>query len=256
MLALNTEDSMTRFIGVGAVVAAMAVASVAGAQEFAQGGQVVVAAERLTGVFSDHITVEAGSEESKIDATRVAVLGMPTAWSAQALIAGPASVPRLAADVFVIKGLSLGGSIMYLNDSGSSRESDPPDPTVRRDLPTTNTFIFSPRIGYGLQVGQNFAIWPRAGITYANYRLSQERTDPGPPPTTTEDKISIDMTDVSIEFMLAILPVDHFTVLVGPYIDIPLGGGEKITSNGVRQALEPDVSYLSFGLSVGLGGFF
>jgi hypothetical protein len=250
------EEIMTRFIGVCAAVSVMAAASVAGAQEFAKGGQVVIAAERLTGVFSDHLTSEIPGTKETINSTRVALLGMPSAWSFQSLMAGPASTPRLAADVFVIHGLSLGGSIMYLNDSGSDKTENPPNPTTHDDLPTTSTFIFSPRIGYGLQLGQNFAIWPRAGVTYANYRITSRNTDPGPPPVTHETKSSIDFTDVTVEFMLGILPVDHFVILVGPYIDIPLGGGQRVWDDGVRQAPEPDVSYLSFGLSVGLGGFF
>jgi hypothetical protein len=55
---------------------------------------------------------------------------------------------------------------------------------------------------------------------------------------------------------MAILPVDHFAILVGPYVDIPLGGGEKETVNGTTDPVRPEWSYLSFGLSVGLGGFF
>ncbi len=244
---------MARFIGVGLAFSLVAASSIAGAQEFAKGGQVVVAAERLTGVFSDHSTRKEPGVEDKDHYTRVALLGMPTASQGES----PAATPRVAADVFVYKGLSLGGAIMYLNGSGSSTHSDPPNPTAHDDLPTTNAFIFSPRIGYGLQLGQNFAIWPRAGVTYANYRTSQRVVvDQGPPVLTAERKNSIDFTDLTIEFVMAILPVDHFAVLVGPYIDIPLGGGEKNTVNGTIDPVRPEWTYLSFGLWAGLGGFF
>jgi hypothetical protein len=245
-----------RVISLGLVGAVMAAASGVRAQEFAKGGQVVIAAERLTGVYYQELSEESPAGKQTFRSTKVAVLGMPSGFSLQSLVSGPAPTPRLAADVFVIQGLSLGGSIMYLNDSGSLKDQTPGQPTTTDDLPTTSTFIFSPRVGYALQVGKNFAIWPRAGITYTNFRITTKNTDPGPPPVTTETKASTDFTEASIEFMLGILPVDHFIILVGPYLDIPLGGGQKRTVNGATDAIRPDISYLSVGGTIGLGGFF
>jgi hypothetical protein len=253
---MQMEEMMKRIIGVSLVSAALTASSLVGAQEFAKPGQVVIGAERLTGVYYEQYAVSAGNQKQTTHTTKVALLGMPSGFSLQSLLAGPAPTPRLAVDVFVIQGLSLGGSVMYLNDSGSYKTENPPQPNSTTDLPTTSTFIFSPRVGYALQVGQNFAIWPRAGATYSNFRITTRNTNGNPPPATTETKASTDFTEASLEFMMAILPVDHFAILVGPYIDIPLGGGQKRTVDGVTDPVRPDVNYLSAGLSVGLAGFF
>jgi hypothetical protein len=241
-----------RAICVGLFGAVAAAASAAHAQEFAKGGHVVIAAERLTGVYYEQLTTEEPGRRETDHSTRVGLLGMPSGSA----VAGPAATPRLAADVFVIKGLSLGGSIMYLNDSGSNKIERPTQATDNNDRPTASTFIFSPRIGYALQLADFFAIWPRGGVTYANYRTTDRNPQNGPPPVVRVTKVSTDFTDISLEFMLAFLPVDHFAVLVGPYFDIPLGGGQKTTVDGALQPVRPDVSYLSVGLSAGIGGFF
>jgi hypothetical protein len=221
-------------------------------QEFAKGGHVVVAAERLTGVYYEQTTREEPAQKDTDHSTSVGLLGMPGG----SRIGGPAATPRLAADVFVIKGLSLGGSIMYLNDSGSHKLEQPNQATEVNDRPTASTFVFSPRIGYALQLADFFAIWPRAGVTYANYRVTRRNVDPGPPLVTHVNKVSVDFTDISLEFMLGFIPVDHFVILVGPYFDIPLGGGEKDTTDGAVDPIRPDRSYLSVGGWAGLGGFF
>ena len=243
---------MKKVISVGLIGAVVAAASAVRAQEFAKGGHVVVAAERLTGVYYEQLTTEEPASKETDHSTRVGLLGMPSGSA----LGGPAPTPRFAADVFVIRGLSLGGSIMYLNDGGSNKIERPAQATEINDRPTASTFIFSPRIGYALQLADFFAIWPRAGVTYANYRTTTTNPGNGPPPVVHERKVSTDYTDISIEFMLAFLPVDHFVVLVGPYLDIPLGGGQKTTNDGVLQAVQPDVNYLSVGGSVGIGGYF
>jgi hypothetical protein len=114
--------------------------------------------------------------------------------------------------------------------------------------------IFSPRLGYAAQLSPNFAIWPRAGITYAYYRLTSDNTDP----TTgakTETKFTADFTDVSLEFMAVALPVPHVAILFGPFIDLPLGGGTKTVDPGVTQP-DSTLSYLSFGITAGVAAYF
>jgi len=68
-----------------------------------------------------------------------------------------------------------------------------------------SSVIFSPRVGYAAQLSPNFAIWPRAGITYSYYRVTADNTDAASG-AKTEDKLTADFTDVSIEFMAAALP--------------------------------------------------
>jgi hypothetical protein len=238
------------------------------AQDFGLPGQVVLGAERLTGVYSDHVKAEVtqtitdanGNPVStrvttNIDSTTIAFLGTPSTLSDEG-IALATSSPRLALDVFVAPGLSLGGSFAYQQRSGAQERVYTPstlEPGGKRDLPTYSTLSFSPRIGYAVQLSPSFALWPRAGITYSNYRMKQTNNNSNG--TSSTDKTSIDFTDVSLEVMAVALAMPHFAILVGPYLDLPLGGGVKATNDGVEQQSSTEVSYWSVGLSLGVAGY-
>jgi hypothetical protein len=249
--------------------------SAARAQDFAKPGQVLIAAERLTGVFSDHLKLETTTptggntfetEEESSSTTNFGFLGMGSDGSMRftsiynRTVTGPAATPRLAADVFVIQGLSLGGSLIYFRQSGSNeRTVTPPDTPPgtnvgERDAPALSTVILAPRIGYAIPIGDLFAIWPRGGLTYWNYRYTV-RT-PNNDGMWTETKYSADGTEASLEVMATILPVDHMAILVGPYFDIPLGGGDQTKVNGIVQPYPAEITYLSFGVSAGIGVYF
>ena len=225
----------------------------ASAQEFAQAGQVVLGAERIMGVYSDHLTSKPsdGNNET-MNTTSVALIGTAVALDDSG-IAYPASTPRFAVDVFIVPGLSLGGSIIYFNRSGSTDTTLNglgTSTTTTHDSPTSATFIFAPRLGYAAQLSPLFAIWPRAGITYAHYKRTSQNTD------ATEDTVSVDFTDVTAEVMATILPVPHVALLIGPYLDIPLGGGSKTVTASVESTNHPSIKYLSVGLTTGLAAYF
>jgi hypothetical protein len=249
--------------------------SAAWAQNFAKPGQVLIAAERLTGVFSDHLklkitTPAAGNtfevEEQSSSTTNFAFLGMVGSSGSMRTsiysrsVTGPAATPRLAADVFVIQGLSLGGSLIYSSQSGSNERTltpadVPPGNNVgSRDAPSLSTVILAPRIGYAIPIAEIFAIWPRAGLTYWNYRYRTRTPDNNG--TWTETKYSADGTELSLEVMATLLPLEHMAILIGPYFDIPIGGGDRTTVNSIVQANPADISYLSFGISAALGVYF
>ena len=242
------------------------------AQEFGVPGQVVLGAERLTGVYSDHMKSTANTtqvdsngntvsekNEDSTDSTSISLFGM-TSVIDDSGITLPSATPRLALDVFVLPGFSVGGSFVYTQRSGSENNKYTPDvnsDSKKQDTPTGSTVMFSPRIGYAAQVSPMFAIWPRAGITYVNYRMTQKSTTSNGTTTITyESKISADFTDVTLELMAVALAVPHFAILVGPYVDLPLGGGVKTTVNGVHQPNMPSLSYWSVGLSAGVAGYF
>jgi hypothetical protein len=245
------------------------VAQTARAQDFGLPGQVVLGAERMTGIYSDHLksttTTTAGgvttNQEYKLNSTTFALLGVPMAIGLNSGNSGyvwPTSSPRISADVFVARGFSLGGSFVYLNRSGSNDTTTSlggASTTTSQDAPTGSSVLFSPRIGYAVQLAPSFAIWPRAGITYAYYHVTVKNTDL----TTgvvTENKLSADFTDVSIEVMGVALPVPHVAILFGPFLDLPLGGGTKTVNNGVEQPNPASLSYLSSGISAGLAVYF
>ncbi len=251
-------------VGIVGLAAQGAAAQVAAVQEFGQPGQVVVGAERMTGIYSDHLkstrTLTAGglttNSEYKLNSTTIALLGTPMGIGAgDSSDVWPSSSPRFAVDVFVAPGLSIGGSFMYLTRFGyASTTAGNPPISSNQDSPTGSGVIFSPRVGYAAQLAPSFAIWPRAGVTYAYYRVTNKNTNVGG--ATTETVGTVDFTDVSIELMAVALPVPHVAVLFGPFLDLPLGGGSKTVVAGVEQPNPASLSYLSFGVTSGVAAYF
>ncbi len=258
---------MKRTLVASVIVSVCLGSGAAAAQEFGAPGQVVLGAERLTGVYSDHLKSTTtltdidgnptGTEvETSTDSTSISLLGVPTVIGDSPMNL-PSSTPRLALDVFVAPGLSIGGSFVYMRRTGSQdRKYTPSTAGTNRneDLPTGSTLLFSPRIGYAALVTPGFAIWPRAGITYTNYRMTEEETDSDGIQTTY--KASLDFTTASLEVMAAAIAVPHFAFLFGPFLDLPLGGSTKATIDGTSQRDAPKLRYWSVGLSVGVAGYF
>ena len=256
---------MRRSTLVGIASTACLWSGVSQAQDFGLPGQVVLGAERLTGVYSDHMkstTTDTNPDgtsvkmESTTSTTSISLLGVPSTIG-DSYMHWPSSTPRLALDVFVAAGLSIGGSFIYLNRAGSVDRKYTPSTAgtnQEEDLPTGSTILFSPRIGYAAQVSPSFAIWPRGGITYVNYRVTEEDTDSQGNRSTY--KASADFTSFSLELMAVALPVPHFAILFGPFLDLPLGGSTKITEDGVVRPNSPKLSYWSVGASAGLAGYF
>jgi hypothetical protein len=103
-----------------------------------------------------------------------------------------------------------------------------------------------------------FAIWPRVGFMYANYGVHVEDTEPGPPPVTTETDVTVTMTDLTLEFMMAVTPVQNVAILFGPFADIGLGGSSSVEEDppDPTPPNDEDVTYTAFGFSAGLGVVF
>jgi len=242
------------------------VGGTAGAQErLGEGGQFVIGLDRSMGLSLESWTTTEDAlgydpdtgrtytytVDSTYSETHVGVLG------SQHLVMGNVSsnalLPRFALDVFLIDGLSLGASFMFVSttgevdsesdDSGFTEDSGPEDP------PSVQTLLVTPRLGYALGLAKVLALWPRAGVTYA--RLKREDAD--------GDTTKITAIDLTLEGMLAISPTTHFALLVGPFADISLSGksvreGEDAT--GDHRTAEDDFSMTAFGLAAGVAGYF
>jgi hypothetical protein len=232
----------------------------------------MVSVERISGVHREHLGIKQSgtdamgaptSSEDKYDTTTIALLGTSSGIGAGNgnLGGGPSTTPRLAFDGFVTQGLSLGGSLMYMTSSGKHNSSDTAagvtttQPEQNQGEPSL--FLINPRIGYAVPLTPELALWPRAGFTYARYGLHQETTNAATGATTKTDT-TLSLSDVALDVMLAIQPVPHFAILVGPYLDIGVGGSSKTTRDPPLNTPQPtiDVTYTSFGLAIGLGGVF
>jgi hypothetical protein len=158
------------------------------------------------------------------------------------------SVPRLGIDYFVIDGLSIGGTLIFLTQSTEGEFEPAGGPTVTVDGPSTTAFLFAPRVGYGVMFNDVVGLWPRGGITY--YNVNIDDNDPPPGDTETSDSGFA----FTIEVPLVLSPAEHVALTVGPTIDIPLSGTRETTTAGVSS--EVDHTLFEFGIRAGLLAWF
>ncbi len=205
-------------LGIGALVltasTGAAAQTVLGAGQFAESGQVVVSAERLMGFW--HASRKADGADEAMDADYLTLLGNP---------AGALTVyssPRIGFDAFVVPGLSLGGSLVYAHSSGDGQDDE-------------NYFAITPRVGYAAMFTPSVGIWPRGGVSYV---------------LTSSDDLDVNFLALTLGADLALVPVGHTLITVGPTVDVGLSGSVE-TDLG-----DADVTATVFGLSAGIGIWF
>jgi hypothetical protein len=243
----------TKCFALAIAVSSFATVAPAFAQDggFGKTGQIMLSADRLFGLSFPSVAIEDGDSHNKTTSSRtnISLLFPPLS-----LVQSPYEIPRAAFDVNVASGFTVGGAIGFLSSTGKKVEpamgAAPPD----REDATITMFLFSPRLGYVIPITPMFAFWPRAGITYFN--IGSESTSTGMNPVTT--KTTIGGFAVDIEPMFVITPVNHFGITVGPTVDIPLSGTRSVTQTppDPTPAADDKIKYTSYGLNVGLLGYF
>jgi hypothetical protein len=234
--------------------------------------QLVLSAERLAGVYwldanSDaNGTTEVGPATAntsvQIDdsGTKVAFLGNDGGVDFS-------TVPRVGFDFFVIPSLSLGASFIYINDSDESDTSGTASapnvgtftlPDVHTDT-SRNGFIIAPRVGYGVQFADHLGFWGRGGITYGSQKeeVDETTTAANGNITRVETTTKLSLLTLSLDAQLIIIPVQHFGIGVGGFIEIPLTGSIDFEQNddGTVTQFDGDLSALSAGLTATLLGW-
>ena len=135
------------------------------------------------------------------------------------LLTNPAGIvsgygwPRIGVDVFVVRGLTVGGALGFLYlapEMGSN----------------TRLFLVAPRIGYAATLAPGLAIWPRVGITYWN--ISNDSS-------TSSSSSAFALT---IEAPLAIQLAPRVQLLIGPAVDIGVGGSASSTVGGTTNSTD------------------
>lgn len=206
-------------------------------------GQFVIGAERITALSFDTLTTNypasplgtpGGTSTQKT--TGIALLGNSVGMGG----ATQSSMPRLGFDYFVIDGLSLGMAVTYAHLSGKTEYTG--QPTI--DHGSQDVFLFAPRVGYALQFGDTFSLWPRAGITYTNGNISTPASS-GNPSTST----STHYVDLTLEPLVGISPFSHFVILGGPYFDIGLGGASKQSGSSPSVGKKATSLGVTFGIA-------
>ena len=221
---------------------------------FGSSGQFTIGAERLFGFASSNQNTEVeqgGQTASDSDSiTRFTLLGLngipntshPTG------IPSPYSVPRVGLDYFVIDRLSIGGSLMFLTQSGE-RENELAGQSQTNDLPSSTMFVLAPRVGYAIMFNDTIGIWPRGGFTF--YTAS---TDIDSPAGTTE--ISENGFAFSLEGLFLIAPTPNFGFTVGPTLDIGITGGVETTPPAPVAGVDADKTITDIGIHAGIAVWF
>jgi hypothetical protein len=218
---------------------------------FGKGGQMVLSAERIFGVNITSTTTEDSAGTGKTTDTRT---NLALFWPPLAAIPSPYSIPHLAFDYIIPGGFSIGGSIGFNSSSGTTKTEPTGGMSTEHDDASVTVLAFAPRAGYAMPLAPFVAFWPRAGITY--YSIKTETTSTGAAPTTTTTTLS--GIGLNLEPMFVLSPTDHFGIVGGPVIDIPLSGTtstERTPQVGAASA-DNKVKFMDYGITVGVLGYF
>lgn len=160
---------------------------------------------------------------------------------------GAAGLPRLALDYFVIEGLSLGGSFVFMNQSLSG-ETTAGGVSQSTDIGTLQTLFVHPRVGYAIPFDETFSFWPRAGLAFMSQSFKSD-IDAIADTTSTS-------TNLTLEAMFGISPMSHFAILVGPYAYFGLGGSVETDPGGGAPSTEVDRNLRLIGLTTSIVGYY
>jgi hypothetical protein len=223
-------------------------------QKLGDPGSIILSAERISPLlaFNSRSSTrdQAGTEVTETDrSTTVALFANPSAFSMY-------NVPRLAFDYSVGGGLTVGASAMVFVTLSAKEEVETGGTSRSEDSGKATAFGIGPRIGYVLPLASIASFWPRVGFSYTTLKVESPERTVGT--DTISSSTSQSQAAVHFEPLFAITPVSHFAFTIGPVVDIPLTGTQKSESkrNGVTTSSEFDVSYMHFGLTAGLLGYF
>ncbi|HET9932312.1 MAG TPA: hypothetical protein VFQ35_16525 [Polyangiaceae bacterium] len=211
------------------------------ADEFGAPKTFSVSAERLSGVVFASETHDTAGTTVTSKRTTISFMGSALAGAVNVY-----SLPRIAFDVFPIKGLSLGGSLALINISANSETEAG---GISSSTDGTNIFglLFSPRVGYAVMFNPKVGIWPRGGFTYWWTKAT-------PNDSSVDASQSTSRWAVTLEAPFVISPAPHAAIYVGPTLDLGVAG-----SNTSKQgSTETSVDYkgTDIGLQAGLGLYF
>lgn len=185
-------------------------------RSFGSSGEFAISAERLVSFARTGRVIKQDGPDQKDTVTRLNLL-----LNENADVLGY-SAPRLAFDVFVMDGLSIGGALGFSSVSG--------------DLDQRQVTV-APRFGYALMFGEVVGIWPRVGVTYQDQK-------------TAEAKVGI--LAGTVELPLVLVPAPQALITIGPSLDFTLVGKYNPTGPVERTNYAQD----ELGFSAGLTLFF
>lgn len=171
-------------------------------------------AERLFGFYALDTTVELPGDDLHRDRSSVG-------FGYQQPI-GLFDVPRLAFDYFVVPNLSIGGSLGFFTFDPDTDDDDSDE---------VDGFLFSPRVGYAVPFNEEWGVWPRGGLTYADREGGAA---------------VLEQTALSLEVPFYFMPARNVGFTASILFDIGLTGETRV--NGVRRDYDEDLLGVAFGI--------
>ncbi len=219
-------------------------------ETFGDTGQFIVSADRLFSLFSfadvnqDQIGANPRTTNTEQQTSFSLLYGATPGSTQNGSIFYTA--PRLGFDYVVTSHLTVGGNVVLFSTLGgsSSTQVQGLGTTNNPNPPTIFIFGLAPRVGYVIQLSDQFAFWPRGGLSW--YTASENGPGNG---GFGEDQFALDLDP---QFVFT--PVSHFGFTGGLTADIPLTGGNSQTQAGTTLSANQTIFFL--GLTVGMLGYF
>jgi hypothetical protein len=248
--SLNKEASLPkRFFSALSLVIGLAAPARARAQSsepteppvsFGSSGQLVLSVDRLAGAQVNVVRSKADGSDESCSGTNATVffVGSDTGPS-RCSSNGPATI-AWGADVFVARGISLGGSANFTSSTNEENQRM----AVGSSFLLRNNFSWrrlalAPRVGYAHALGSGWTIWPRAGIDWVEAKGDTEVRfdDTDGMPRTMTSKITWHLVTATVETKFVFSPLSHVALFGGPFVRLPIWMSSKQEQDGANTEL-------------------
>jgi hypothetical protein len=238
-----------------------ALADEAGPPRFGDRGQLILSADRLLPLASytrQSVTATQGDTTTTVtdSGTSIALF-----VGHEPSLGAVHTFPRLAIDFTVLNHLTLGTSVVFAFGLGGAHVeeragSGAPRTTRETESPRSTLVGFAPRLGYVVQLGSSFALWPRAGFGF--YSMSSKTEEASNQGVTSTSRVTDTVFSLDLDPQLVWLPLPHVLVYAGPLLNVPLNGSHETSFSQASdtKTRSDDLSVLHVGLSAGLGAWF
>jgi hypothetical protein len=218
-------------LGVGAAI--VPTRSASAADGFANAGTLAISAEDMTGYFARSLKYWNENDRTVEFSRSSFSLGMATGGV------------RLGLHYFLLKQVSLGGTLGFEHVSGSNTYQDDPG-TWSTNVPSETRVVIASRIGYALMFTDSVGIWFRGGLGYEQNKRRMNDTG------QNYARDSFAMLSADILFVWSF--VQHFGLFIGPTADRSFVGRHYEHDDDGNWS--NDARWYRLGVTSGLVGYF
>jgi hypothetical protein len=203
-----------------------------------------LSADRLFGLSVGSTTTAVPGGETTVDQTHFGFFLPPPGLAFNVYM-----TPRVAFDVAIIDGLTLGAAVGFVISDYDRSDADGDN----AGGVSGNTLLLAPRAGYVLGLTPTLGLWLRGGLTY--FRTALENEPPSGNPGSTDSSWGF---AVNFEPTLLVTPFPHVGFTVSLLADIPLAGKRTLetTIGSVTNSTSFDQDVRNFGIVAGIAAIF